>query len=109
MTNILAELPLIRSQRLQGLPLEFPLVVEVSTMEATDQHVMVDSHVEGNPVVEAGEEFTSYDNPFVVQQPPVADTSFNFQMEGQTGSSDLVFNHPFDDTIGVEFRPNAPL
>ena len=29
-------------------------------------------------------------------------------MEGQPGSSNWVFNHPSDDTLGVEFCPNAP-
>ena len=57
-------------------------------MEATDQNVTVGYHVEGNPVVEAGEEFTSYDNPLAVHQSPTADTTFNFPIEGQHGSSD---------------------
>ena len=51
----MAELPLRRSQRVQGLPPEFPLVAGESAMEGTDQNVTVDSQVEGNPFVEAGE------------------------------------------------------
>ena len=54
-------------------------------MEATNQYVMADSHVEGNPIVELGEEFTSYDNP-LVEQPLMADTTFHFLMKGQVGS-----------------------
>ena len=55
-------------------------------MEAIDQGVTADSHVEGNPVVEVGEEFTTYDNP-LVEQPPTTDMTFDFPMEGQVGSS----------------------
>ena len=58
-------------------------------MEATNQGVVVDSHVEENPVVEVGEEFTTYDNP-LVEQPPMADTSFHFPMEGHVGSSNWI-------------------
>ena len=76
-------------------------------MEATDQGVMVDSHVEGNLVVEFGEEFTTYDNP-LVKEPPMVDTTFHFPMEGRAGSSNWVFNHPSDDTRGAKFGPNAP-
>ena len=43
-------------------------------MEATNQGVTVDSHVEGNLVVEVREEFTTYDNP-LVEQPPTAGTT----------------------------------
>ena len=76
-------------------------------MEPAYQYVTADSHVEGNPVVEVGEEFTYYDNP-LVQQPPMADTTFHFLMKGQPGSLDWVFNHPSDDTIGIEFGTNSP-
>ena len=50
-TNNLDELPLIQSQRAQGLPLESPPVVGESQMEATDQGATTDSHVEWNLVV----------------------------------------------------------
>ena len=43
-------------------------------MESTEQGATTDSHVEGNPVVEDGEEFTTYDNP-LVEQPPTAGTT----------------------------------
>ena len=55
-------------------------------MEATDQGATTDSHVEENPTLEVGEEFTTYDNP-LVKQPPTADTAFHFPMEGHVGSS----------------------
>ena len=55
-------------------------------MEAIDQDVMYDSHVEVNPVVEVSKEFSFYDNP-LVEQHLAADTSFHFPMEGQAGSS----------------------
>ena len=34
-------------------------------MEATNQGATTKSHVEGNPIVEVGKEFTTYDNPLV--------------------------------------------
>ena len=34
-------------------------------MEATDQGAKTDPHVEGNTVVESGEQFNSYINPLV--------------------------------------------
>ena len=70
-------------------------------MEAMDQPIMTNSHVEGDLVMEAREEFTSYDNPLEVQQPLATDTTFHFPMEGQPGSSYWVFNHPSDDTVGA--------
>ena len=76
-------------------------------MEAIDQGAMTNSHVEGNPVVEVGEEFTTYDNP-LVKQPPTADTTFHFSMEGHVGSSNWVFDCPYDDTEGKKYCPNAP-
>ena len=45
-------------------------------MEDTYQGAAIDSHVEGIPVVESREQFTSYVNP-LFQQPPTADT-FSF-------------------------------
>ena len=68
-------------------------------MEAIDQGLVVDSHVEENPAVEVGEEFTTYDNP-LVEQPPMADTTYHFPMEGHVGSSNWV-DHPSDDTKGT--------
>ena len=62
-------------------------------MEAIDQGVTADSHVEGNPVVEVGEELTTYDN-------PMPHITFHFPMEVQAGSSNWVFNHPSNDTRG---------
>ena len=53
-----------RSRRVQGLPPEFTPIV--------------DSHVEGNPIVQVEEEFTSYDNPLTIQQPTADDTTFHF-------------------------------
>ena len=50
-------------------------------MESTDENATVDSHVEGNPVAEAGEEFTSYDNP-LAKHHPAAYTTFHFPTEG---------------------------
>ena len=54
-------------------------------MESTDQGDATGSHVEGSPVVEGGEQFTSYDNP-LVEQPPMAETAFHFPMEGHANS-----------------------
>ena len=54
-------------------------------MEAIDQGVATDSYMEENPVVEVGEEFTTYDNP-LGKQPPTDDTTFHFPMEGHVGS-----------------------
>ena len=54
-------------------------------MESIDQGVAFDSHIKENIAMEVGEEFTTYDNP-LVEQPPTADTAFNFPMEGDFGS-----------------------
>ena len=63
--------------------------------------------MEGNPVVEFREEFTTYDNP-LVKHPSTADTTFHFPMEDKYGSSYWVSNHPTDDIERVAFGPNAP-
>ena len=65
MIDSLIELILRRSRIVRGLPPDLPPVVGDIPMEATDQGAIVDSHVEGNLVVEVGEEFTMYDNPLV--------------------------------------------
>ena len=54
-------------------------------MEAIDQGSAADSHVEENPTVEVGKEFTTYDNP-LVEQPPTVDIAFHFPMEGHVSS-----------------------
>ena len=76
-------------------------------METIDQGATTDSHVEGNLVVEVGEEFSRYDNP-LVEMSPMTDTTFHFLMEGYVGSSNWVINHPFDDIEGTKYVPNAP-
>ena len=76
-------------------------------MEATDQGATTDSHVEGNLVMEVGEEFTTCDN-LLVEHPPTTDNTFHFPMEGHVGSSNWVVDHPYDDTKGTEYGPNAP-
>ena len=65
-------------------------------MEATDQGVVTDSHVEGIPIVEGGEQFTTYTNP-LVEQPPAVETTFHFPMEGHA-----------DSPTETEYVPNAP-
>ena len=97
-----------RSHRLQGLPPNSPPIVEGNEGETMDQPAIADSHVEGVPVTETREEFSSYDNPLLVQQPSTEDTTFHFPMEGHPGSSNWVFNHQSDDTVAIEFGPNAP-
>ena len=54
-------------------------------MEATDQGAATDCHVEGSPVVESGEQFTTYTNP-LIEQPPMGETTFHFPMEGHVDS-----------------------
>ena len=76
-------------------------------MEATDQGATTDSHVEGNLVMEVGEEFTTCDN-LLVEHPPTTDNTFHFMMEGHVGSSNWVFDCPYDDTKGTKYVPNAP-
>ena len=95
----MVEFLLIRSRRVQILPSEIPPVIREIPMEARDQGATTDSQVEGNPIMEDGEEFTTYDNP-LVEQPPMTNTAFHFQMEGHVGSSNWV-NHPSDDTEGT--------
>ena len=65
-------------------------------MESIDQGATTDSHVEGSPIVDVEEEFTTYDNP-LIEQPPTADTAFHFLMEGRAGSLDWVATHPIGD------------
>ena len=86
MTNNLAKFPLRSSIIVQGLPPDLPPIAGEIPMEAINQGVAVDSHVEENLAMEVGGEFTTYDNP-LVKQPPMFDTSFNFPMEGHVGSS----------------------
>ena len=92
---------------LQVLPPEFPLALERNEGETMDQLDSVDSHVEDVPVTETREAFSTYHKP-LVQLPPVADSTFHFQMKFQPISSDWVFNHPSDDTVGAEFGSNDP-
>ena len=75
-------------------------------MEATNQGATTDSHVEGNLVMEVGEEFTTCDN-LLVELPPMTDNTFHFPMEGHVGSLNWV-DHPSDDTKGTYYGPNAP-
>ena len=66
-------------------------------MEAIDQGAATTSHQEENIVVESGDQFTSYTNS-LVQQPPMADTSFHPHMEGRTDNPDAPkygLNAPF--------------
>ena len=65
-------------------------------MEATNQGAETNSHVEGIPVVEGGEQLTNYTNP-LVEQPPTAKTTFHFPMEDHA-------NSPFE----TEYGPNGP-
>ena len=65
-------------------------------MEAIDQGAATDSHVEGILVVKGEEKFTTYTNT-LVEQPLVAETSFDFPMEGRA-----------DSPIETEYGPNAP-
>ena len=55
------------SHRLQGLPPNSPPFVEGNEGETMDQPTSIDSHVEGVLVTETREEFSSYDNPLLVQ------------------------------------------
>ena len=55
MTSNLTEFPLRRSRRVQGLPPDLPPIAGEIPMEAIDQGVATDSHVEENTTVEVGE------------------------------------------------------
>ena len=68
-------------------------------MEATNKGVTVDSHVQENPIVEVGEEFTTYENS-LVEQPPTVVATFHFPMEIHVGSSNWV-DHRSNDTEGT--------
>ena len=84
---------------MQGLPADSPLAVEGNEGETMEQLVSTNSHVEDVPVTGTREELSTFDNP-LVQQPPTVDSTFHFPTEGQLGSSDCIFNHPFHDTVG---------
>ena len=79
------------------MPPDFPFVTIEIPMESIDQGATTSSHEEENIVVESGYQFTSYINP-LVQQPPMADTSFNLHMEGHT-----------DSPVPSEYGLNAPI
>ena len=85
----MVDFPLIQSRRVQGFPHDRPPIAGEIPMEAIDQGATSDSHVEENTAVEVGEEFTTYDNP-LVEQPPIAEISNHFPMEGHVGSSNWV-------------------
>ena len=65
-------------------------------MEAIDQGAATDAHVEGSTIVESVKQFTAYVNP-LVQQPPMANTSFPSPRQGHTNS-----------LVETEYGPNAP-
>ena len=94
-------------RRLQGLPLESPPTVEGQQGVTMEWPTLAEDHMETTPTIEPREEFLVYENP-LVQLTPEANTSFHFPMEGRLGSSDWIGNHPLDETIGVEYGPNAP-
>ena len=61
-----------------------------------DQPVTIDPFVEGVPVVESGEEYSSLENmsastPVLAQLPPSHDSSFHFSTEGHSGAQDWSF------------------
>ena len=95
----MADLLVRRSHRLQGLPHDSPLVVEGNEGGTMDQLATVEYYVEGVPVIESGEEISSFQSPFIVQQPSTEDTTFRFRTEGQPGAPNWVFNHLSDDTV----------
>ena len=66
-----------------------------------------DAHIETTLSTKTREYFFLYNNP-LVQLPPTMDTTFHFSMEGQPDSSNWTVNHPLDETIDVEYGPNAP-
>ena len=51
--------------------------------ETMDQPTIADCDVEGILVTESGEEISS--TPMIVQQASAEDSTFHFQMKGQTG------------------------
>ena len=55
--------------------------------ETMEKLASTNSHVEDVPATGTREGFSTYDNP-LVQQPPMADSTFHFPMEGQLGLSD---------------------
>ena len=105
---ILDDLLARQSHKLHGLPPHSPLVAEGNKGETMDQPTTIEYHVEGVLVIEFGKEFSSYENPLLVQQTSTEDMTFHFQTEGQPGAPYLVFNHPSDDTVVAEFGSTAP-
>ena len=69
-----------RYRRNQDFPPDILPATGEGPKEATDQGDATDSHVEGSPVVESGEQFTTYIKP-LVEHPPMADTSFHAPIE----------------------------
>ena len=70
-----------RSHRLQGLPLEFHPTLEERQGVTMDQPSTTDPFVEGIPIVESGDEHSSFENPstlVLVQLPSSDDSTFHF-------------------------------
>ena len=96
-----------RSHRLQVLPSDSPPALEGHEGETMKRTTFVDARIETTSATETREYFSVYNNP-LVQLPPATNTTFYFQMEGQPGTSDWTVNHPPDQTIEVEYGPDAP-
>ena len=102
-----------RYHRLRGFPPEHPPTGEGRKGETMDQPVTVDPHVEGIPVIESGEEYSSFESPStptskVVKQPSSRDSTFQFPVEGYSGAQYWVFSQPSDDPVASKFGSIAP-
>ena len=68
------------------------------------QPITVDPHVEGIPVTESKEYYSSFKNPptptqVVVQQPSSCDSTFHFELKWYSGAQDWVFYQPPYDPV----------
>ena len=71
---------------MQGLPPEFPPTMEEIQGLTVDQPTTTDPSMEGVPIIESGEQYSSTKNPptytpILVQLPPSHDSTFHFSME----------------------------
>ena len=73
----------------------------------TYQPTTTNPSVEGVPIIELGEEYSSIKNPptstpVLVQLPPSHDSTFNFPTKGYSGAQEWVFSPPSDDLVVAE-------
>ena len=98
---------------MQGFPPKFPPTMEERQGVTMDQPVTIDTSLEGVPVIESEEEYSSLENlsastSILAQLPPSQYSTFHIPIEGHSGAQYWVFSPPSDDPVALKFGPIAP-